>query len=389
MHHVNITGTGLITPLGESVDQTWRALLEGQFIRDHARCSTAFQPVPSMTAQGQRHGLETRVTEIPRVTCLAMHAAQEAIAQAQWGAPEIEDDETALIVGTSKGPIESWMTAPPELAYRTKNIAAYSMGLHEIAESLATEFRFGHGPRLTYSAACASGLHALIHATMLIQSGQVRRALVVAAEASVHPLFIGSFRRLGVLPPEGFGCRPFDHDRAGFLMSESAAAICLESADISTPRQSPRILAQVDRFAMGGDATHLTGVDPNGRTLRRLLTQVIDKRPVDLIHAHGTGTPMNDPIELAAIEDSLSTAEDPTWLYSHKGALGHSLGAAGLVSIVLNLQSHRHGIIPPNVQTQTPLTTKRIALSREAANATIRRSFTGQRDGVWRDNGRR
>ena len=187
---------------------------------------------------------------------------RKPLEQAQWGAPEIEDDETALIVGTSKGPIESWMTAPPELAYRTKNIAAYSMGLHEIAESLATEFRLGHGPRLTYSAACASGLHALIHATMLIQSGQARRALVVAAEASVHPLFIGSFRRLGVLPPEGFGCRPFDHDRAGFLMSESAAAICLESADISTPRQSPRILAQFDRFAMGGDATHLTGVDP-------------------------------------------------------------------------------------------------------------------------------
>ncbi len=210
------------------------------------------------------------------------------------------------------------------------------MGLHEIAESLATEFRFGHGPRLTYSAACASGLHALIHATMLIQSGQVRRALVVAAEASVHPLFIGSFRRLGVLPPEGFGCRPFDHDRAELpnMSMNLAAAICLESADISTPRQSPRILAQVDRFAMGGDATHLTGVDPNGRTLRRLLTQVIDNRPVDLIHAHGTGTPMNDPIELAAIEDSLSTAEDPTSrLYSHKAHSqpGHSLGACRVV----------------------------------------------------------
>ena len=108
-----------------------------------------------------------------------------------------------------------------------------------------------------------SGLHALIHATMLIQSGRVKRALVVAAEASVHPLFVGSFRRLGVLPPEGFGCRPFDQDRAGFLMSESAAAVCLEADEIHPSRR--RGVAPVDRFALGGDATHLTGVDPQAR----------------------------------------------------------------------------------------------------------------------------
>jgi len=101
---------------------------------------------------------------------------------------------------------------------------------------------------------------------------------------------------------------------------------------------------------------------------------VIDGRPVDLFHAHGTGTELNDPVELAAIEDLLIEADRPSLVYSHKGALGHSLGAAGLVSVVLNVESHRSEIVPPNVQTQRALPAKRAALSREAAKARIQRS---------------
>jgi len=342
MRHVHITGTGLITALGRSVKETWAALLDGKFIRDHTRAKT------------QRE---------PRIQEIAFCAAREALNDSGWSPNVIGDAGTALVVGTSKGPIESWMTAPPQDAYRTKQI-----GLHEIAESLAREFRFGYGPRATLSAACASGLHALIHATMLIQSGVADRALVVAAEASVHPLFVGSFRRLGVLPPEGFGCRPFDTNRAGFLLSESAAAVCLDAAESSSPR--------IERFALGGDATHLTGVDPSGSTLRRLLKTVIDSRPVDLIHAHGTGTPMNDPIELNAIEDSIIAGDRKTFLYSHKGALGHSLGSAGLLSVVLNHQSHRTGIIPPNAQTRNPMPTRTVILSQNAVEARVHRSLS-------------
>src|SRR5204862_7358830 len=99
---------------------------------------------------------------------------------------------------------------------------------------------------------------------------------------------------------------------------------------------------------LGGAATHLTGGDPEGTTLRRLLNHVVDGQPVDLVHAHATGTEMNDPIELAAIESALPADQDPpAILYSHKGALGHSLGAAGLVSVVLNCMSHHKGVVPP------------------------------------------
>jgi 3-oxoacyl-[acyl-carrier-protein] synthase II len=161
------------------------------------------------------------------------------------------------------------------------------------------------------SAACASGLLALGRAVMMIRAGEARRVLVVAAEASVHPLFLGSFKRLGVLPREGVGCRPFDETRDGFLMSEAAAAVCVEARELKAgelPRTPviPPWGVVVDRFAQGADATHLTSGDPDGRVLRHLIRKVLPPQGVDLVHAHGTGTVANDPVELAAIEAALA-----------------------------------------------------------------------------------
>jgi 3-oxoacyl-(acyl-carrier-protein) synthase len=96
---------------------------------------------------------------------------------------------------------------------------------------------------------------------------------------------------------------------------------------------------------------------------------------VDLVHAHGTGTPLNDASELAAVESTIVNGGTPPALYSHKGALGHSLGAAGLASVVLNCQAHATGVVPPNVQTRDPLPTRRVVLSREALRRPVRRSI--------------
>ncbi|HEY7090194.1 MAG TPA: beta-ketoacyl synthase N-terminal-like domain-containing protein [Tepidisphaeraceae bacterium] len=337
-----ITGAGLITPLGSSVEQTWSSLLAGQFIRDHAR-------VPLQSARQSR------------VHRLGLTAAREAIAQAGWSDFELSDPRTALTIGTSKGPVESWLNGDPIGSI-------HDFGLSELSAGLARELGHGAGPRSTLSAACASGIHALIHAVLLIRSGAADRALVVAAEASVHPMFIGSFKRLGVLPAEGVGCRPFDHDRDGFLISEAAAAVCIESSETS------RGIAVIDRFALGGDAVHLTGGDPQGRTLKYLLGHVVDGRPVDLIHAHATGTLFHDPIELRAIESTVFQTDPRPIVYSHKGALGHSLGAAGLVAVVLNCQSHRTGIIPGNVQTRRALPTDHVAIASDPTARPVRRS---------------
>jgi 3-oxoacyl-(acyl-carrier-protein) synthase len=211
----------------------------------------------------------------------------------------------------------------------------------------------------------------LARGALLIRCGEASQVLVVAAEASVHPLFLGSFQRLGVLAKRGEGCRPFDRSRTGFYMSDAAAAVLLEATEDGDDAAGT---IRVDHFALGGDATHLTGGDPHLSTLRHLLARVVDGTTVDLVHAHGTGTPTNDEAELAAIESVLGPHAASPALYSHKGALGHSLGAAGLLSVVVNCQAHATGVVPPNAQTRDPLPVARVGLSREVVRRSIRRS---------------
>jgi 3-oxoacyl-[acyl-carrier-protein] synthase II len=365
-----IAGIGLATPLGATASETWEALLAGRCISDHARVPLEFS---------DKRG---------RVVPLALKASREAIAAARWTERELGSDETALLVGTSKGPVEAWLhracdgaelreLSPPLHMDRSPYVVGglHPTGLCEIASELANRLGFGLGPRMTLSAACASGIQALIRAAIMVESGEARRALVVAAESSLHPLFLASFRRLGVLAPASVGCRPFDRNRAGFLMSEAAAAVCLVAGDnAASASKHRRATVVLDRFALGGDAAHLTAADPSGATLRRMIKHVIDGEHVDLIHAHGTGTIQNDPIELAAIDDLPADGAPPPILYSHKGSLGHSLGAAGLIAVAINCLAHQSGIIPGNARTENPLPTRRAILATHQLRSTITRS---------------
>ena len=317
---VYITGTGLVTAQGLGVAENWKNLLAGRVLHE-----TGIVPLP-------------RDHALPRVSQLAIHAAREALAAA--GLASLDDGRTALVIGTSKGPIEDWIDAldgrrPPDT----------TLGLARVAADLAAELRHANGPRLTLAGACASGLIALIRAADLIRQGVCDNALVVAAEASTHRLFQANFQRLGVLATNEDGCRPFDVRRRGFLLAEAAAAVCL------TNRWKP-VAVRLEHGIYLSDATHLTGIDPDGAALRTLLHE-LESPDIDLIHAHGTGTVINDAVELAALYATL-TQYDPV-VYSHKHAVGHTQGAAGLIGTVLNVEMHRRSFVLGNSNTETAL----------------------------------
>jgi 3-oxoacyl-[acyl-carrier-protein] synthase II len=332
----SITGLGLITPLGGDCNETFQSLIAGRFITQNSRAKF----------DGEQGG---------NVNELALAAARQAMQQAGWNEwPE----DAAIIVGTSKGDIESWIAAIDQIEhYRPADYPWEDrFGLGDLAAYLANELVAPNSIRLTYSAACASGLHALARASMMIQFGEVRRALVVAAESSLHELFQGCFDRLGVLAPPGEPCRPFDLNRRGFHISQAAAAVVIEA----NAQQDNGGIASINHLSLAGDATHITGSDPAGSTLRRILQSALKAGVPDLIHAHGTGTEANDAVELAAIADVSSSDSKPLpVVYSHKAALGHSLGASGLVSVVLNCLMHQHGTIPGNVCTLMPILAER------------------------------
>ena len=337
-----------MTPLGETAADTWDALLEGRYINHHVVCGRS-------------------------ASDLAIDAGRQAIS-----ATAHPLDDTALVVGTSKGLVKCWLEEAASRGTGFQPVRSASHGLQtcatgginlsDVAADVASALGID-GPRLTISAACASGLHALIRGAMMIQGGEARRVLVVASEASVHPLFVGSFQRLGILANSEMGCRPFDEHRAGFLMSEAAAAVCLE-ADADGALGGVR----VERFAMAADATHLTGSDPEGRALRHVLERICDNRRIDLFHAHGTGTPLNDAIELDAMQTVAREWRDRPIVYSHKAALGHSLGAAGLVSVVINQMCHERGVVPGNVRTNYPLPARGVVISNVPVRRPVRRS---------------
>jgi len=352
---IAIHGIGLCTPLASDASAVWTALLRGAFIETHGRSPLA------------------RESDVPRVNRLAAEALWQAVRSMPAGPDPshlLRSPRTALVVGTSRGAVDHWIEEqflPP---------LSQGFGLSSLAVDLSAMIGHGEGPRLTFCGACASGLHALIRAAQLIEQGIVDRAVVVGAESSLHPIFLQSFRRLGVLAPPGSRCRPFDINRQGLLVSEAAAAVIL--AGTTAPRPGDLL---IDRCAFAGDAAHLTGFDPGGATMGRVLTAAIDGRPVDVIHAHGTGTIENDAAEAAAIDAVLAelprTAAGtprPPSVYSHKGAIGHSLGASGLVSVVLNRLMHQHGVVPPNVGIETPMPLRHATPSREPVLRPVRRS---------------
>lgn len=295
-----VTGIGLLTPLGPTTAATWSALLQGRHVRNHRADSRT-------------------------IYASAINVVRQAMTAARWS----DAESAAVVIGTSKGTVRDWLRG-----------STTAVGISELAERIAHELH-ADGPRLTYSAACASSLHALTRGAMLIESGEVSRAIIIGAEASVHDLFVSSFHRLGVLAADNDFCRPFDQDRSGFLMTDAAAAVCLEAGNDGIA---------IDTYALAGDAETITRGESSGHVLSSMIHKVINRGDVQLVHAHATGTAL-DVVELDAIDFVLNS---PTPVYSHKGSIGHSLGASGLVSIVLNVLMMQRQFIPPMPTTPNP-----------------------------------
>ena len=322
-----ITACELLTPLdvpraGPYRAGTWEAMRAGGRVERRAAVDD---------------GLLEGEPWLDRSLRLALSVARRALAGASTNG-------LMLFCGTSKGPIGVML----ESCARLRRGAALSSGQAlQIAlgtgamGSLLGE-RLGLPAGTTSVAACASGLHALHAAALALGRGACERALVVAADASLHPLFEASFARLGVLAPaDARGirrCAPFAPEGRGFFLSEAGAAVVLEHAQGQTPN-AKRAVAFLEPTWIGGDGTALVALDERAETLRRGLAACLPAPPPAFVHAHATGT-THDAYELAAIRDVCGGLPE---VFSHKGWLGHSLGAAGLVSVVLSAQCHARG----------------------------------------------
>ncbi|MEM7624502.1 MAG: beta-ketoacyl synthase N-terminal-like domain-containing protein [Planctomycetota bacterium] len=358
---VVVAGVGLITPLGFSAWETFAALLAGRRITDRIdQLEDGTEPLPLAQAVG---GVTVgRHTATDPAIDLAERAAREAATEAG-----VELDGLATWLGTSKGAVGAMcdlgfrLSGLGEKQLPRRLVEAVTLGPHGYLEHHLRQ-RTGVDVRRHTVAACASSLTALHQARQALlrstpASSNADAALVVTSEAALLPAFVASYRRLGVLAPmtlDGYRSRPLAETRDGFVLAEVGAAVLLRRLE---PGEAPRPgqIELVDT-AIATEAVDLIRPSGSMEALGRVAQQIIASRPIAALHPHATGTVDHDPRELAVLGDVLRMRPDPLHedtsggapaVYANKGALGHTLGSAGLVSLILACLSARTGKLPP------------------------------------------
>lgn len=224
-----------------------------------------------------------------------------------------------------------------------------------------------HGPNLAPSTACATGAHAIGDAFRIIQRGDASVMLAGGTESCVDAISFSGFSRMKALSTKynqapSHASRPFDADRDGFVLSEGACVLVLESIEHALKRRAPKIYCEILGYGMSGDAHHVTKPreDGHGATLamsRAITTAGVDRTHVAYLNAHATSTPRGDITELKAIHNVFSSNSDsdmPLYVSSSKGALGHMLGAAGSVEAAITILACYHKVAPPNINLENP-----------------------------------
>ena len=332
---VAITGVGAVSALGTGVDALERRLLNGESgITGHPdyRSDPAF-PVAAVD-------IRTSIEE-DRARRHAVLAAKEALEDAGWSPVDVASPRTMLVVATTKAGL---------------NVAERAMERRVAAEHVEQAFLFALAPRLaealgmtgprhTVSLACASGIVAVGLARQALLRGDADRALVVGADALCNFIFRG-FATLQALDPAG--SRPFDARRAGLTVGEGAAAVALDRGD------GPVLTLG---YGASNDANHITGPARDGRGLVAALEQSLAEAEVPPANVgfavlHGTGTRYNDAMEGVAYAKVFGERALPA--LSIKGAVGHTMGAAGLMNLVVAVRGLLSNRVPPSVGMSSP-----------------------------------
>ncbi len=346
-----MTGLGLVTAAGCDRDSTWSAVLAGR--------STA---APDPTLDGLPVSLSCRVPELDHpvlrrrggarldpVSRFGLAAVAQALDHAGLDPREWDGSRVAVVTGGGVGGARTQETAQARLAeLGPEFVSPYFLTgylVNMVSANIALHFGVT-GPALSTSTACASGTTALGLARDLIATGQCDLALVCGSDAGVTRLNVAGFAQLGTL--SGTGSRPFDRGRDGFVIAEGAGALVLERPDHAAARAA-RPLARLIGYAASTDAHHLVAPHPQGRGAEQAVRGALldaDLAPGDVGHvnAHGTATRQNDDIEAAVLRRVLPHRPPVT---SAKGALGHTLGAAGVIEAALTVLALAEGTVPP------------------------------------------
>lgn len=364
-----ITGQGVISPVGNNLVDFWEQLVNAksgianitQYDTENKKIKFAgevknFNPDAVLDKKNQK--------KVDRFILLGLASTDQAIKQSNINILDSKVlNETAIIFGVGLGGFPA-IENQANNCFQGKRISPFfipSIVSNLLPGQISLKYPF-KGPQFTTASACASGAHAIITAANYIQQGLCNRVITGGAESTICSLAIEGFASMKALSmnnknPQQASC-PWDKDRDGFVLSEGSASLVVEDLETALKRKAP-IYAELVGWGMSGDAYHITSPHPTGEgavlAMKLALQQAqINPEKIDYINAHGTSTPVGDAIETQAVKTLFKDHAYKLMLSSTKGAMGHSLGAAGAIESLACIQSLENQVVPLTLNLKNP-----------------------------------
>jgi 3-oxoacyl-[acyl-carrier-protein] synthase II len=369
-HRVFVTGTGVISPLGNDTETFWKKLTAG--------CSGA-GPITRFdtTAYGTKFACEVRdfsldgivdrkdAKRMDRFVQFAVAAASETLRTSGLDLERENHDRIGVVIGSGIGGMETFESQHTILMERGPGrISPFfiPMMISDMASGQVS-IHFGlRGPNFCTVSACASGAHAIGEALRLLRAGDADVIIAGGSEATITPMAMAGFGNARTLSTRNddpqHASRPFDQDRDGFVIGEGAGLIVLETEDHAR-RRGATLLCELSGYGASADAYHLTAPAEDGNGAARAMARALQDSGiapdrVEYINAHGTSTPTGDPVEVHAVKTVFGDHAKRLMMSSTKSMTGHLLGAAGGLEAVVTALTLARGVVPPTINLEKP-----------------------------------
>ncbi|KDN56964.1 MAG: beta-ketoacyl-ACP synthase II [Exiguobacterium sp.] len=368
MKRVVITGLGVVSPLGNDVNEMWGRLLNGDNAVDTLTKIDIDQYPAKVGAEVKSWDISHLVEpkEIRKMDSFIQYSILAADAAHKDSGLDVAaiPNQVGTWIGSGIGGVETidkQSTVLHERGPRRISPFFIPMMIPNMASGQVSIYLGAKGPSNCSVTACASGTNSIGEAFRVIQRGDALAMFAGGAEAPITPLSFAGFcanKALSTNPDPETACRPFDENRDGFIMGEGAGVLVLEEYEHAKARGA-KIYAEVVGYGMSSDAYHITAPSPEAEGGSKAMSEALRDagiRPEDVqyINAHGTSTPLNDMLETKAIRNVFGEHADNLAVNSSKSMIGHLLGAAGGVEAVITALSIHEGKIHPTINCASP-----------------------------------
>ncbi len=367
---VVITGVGTISPLGLNLNDSWKNIINGQSGIDNITKFNTEKFDVKFAGEVKNFSADDCVDKKDQKKMdlfiqYAMSCSKMAFEQSGLKIDDSNSEKTGCFIGSGMGGLPALEEQHSRMIEKgPSRVSAFFIPsvITNLASGWVTMTHGIRGPNYNISSACASGVHSIGEAYNYIRFGLMTNMIAGGSESTVCGLAISGFSNMKALSTRNDdpkkASRPWDKDRDGFVLGEGCSIFILESLESATLRGA-NILCEITGYGASSDAYHITSPEPTGRGFVSAMNMAINDAQInpdqiDYVNAHGTSTPMGDPLESNALKTVLKDHAKKVWVSSTKSMTGHLLGAAGAIESAFCIQTLVTGKVAPTINLDNP-----------------------------------